>query len=65
MAVPKSACIIVDYNSEQGMSVPRGAWPRLQQGVNFREPLTCARSGAARRERTAGAAPAAGRLWQQ
>ncbi|KAI8468472.1 MAG: hypothetical protein J3K34DRAFT_10778 [Monoraphidium minutum] len=40
MAVPRAACIVIDYASEQGASLPAGEWPRLRQGVNFREPLT-------------------------
>ena len=40
LAVPRAACLVVDYGSEEGLSLPRGEWPRVRQGVGFREPLT-------------------------
>jgi hypothetical protein len=37
---PRSACLIIDYGSKEGMRLPKGEWPRVRQGVGFKEPLT-------------------------
>ena len=37
MRVPENACLIVDY--EQGMQLPKKAWPRLRKGLQRRDAL--------------------------